>query len=248
MQHINLTDDSYTWSSGNPYPAESQTVIVEAEEGYLVHVTITECDISGEDGDFMLIKAGILIKAITVIILNYRYLKTRLSILGKSLEDPGSGRIFTYNLKSAREYVVHSNAVFLSFQVFGLNEKQKSGAVVVFERFGNVDSDDRYCVKLKDFCILGEQVLTTTESSVSTTVWPEHSVNDSIYYNNAITSSTTAVDFYDNETISELRWIISQMATDFCGDELIPLSENITLVAFVLLHICTPTNFLFQGR
>lgn len=58
-------------------------------------------------------------------------------VQGTSLEDPGSGRMFTYNLKTARDYVVHSNTVFLSFQVFGSNAKNKSGAAVVFERFGN---------------------------------------------------------------------------------------------------------------
>lgn len=84
----------------------------------------------------MLIKAGMYLYNNYSIKLSF---EMRLLILGKSLEYPGSGRIFTYNLKSAREYVVHSNAVFLSFQVFGLNEKQKSGAVVVFERFGNAN-------------------------------------------------------------------------------------------------------------
>lgn len=64
MQHIHLTDDAYIWSSGNPYPAENQMLTIEAEEGYLIHVTVNECDISGEDGDFMLIKAGILLKKI----------------------------------------------------------------------------------------------------------------------------------------------------------------------------------------
>lgn len=58
VQCVNLTDSTYTWSSGSPYPAENQTLIVVAEEGYLVHVTVSECDISGEDGDVMLIKAG----------------------------------------------------------------------------------------------------------------------------------------------------------------------------------------------
>lgn len=59
MQKVNLTDNTYTWSSGSPYPIETKTVIVEAEEGYLIQVTVLECDIAGEDGDFMLIKAGI---------------------------------------------------------------------------------------------------------------------------------------------------------------------------------------------
>lgn len=58
VQHVNLVDSTYTWSSGNPYPAENQDLVVEAEEGYLIHVTVAECDISGEDGDFLLIKAG----------------------------------------------------------------------------------------------------------------------------------------------------------------------------------------------
>lgn len=61
VQYVNLNDSTYTWSSGNPYPAESQTLIVEAEVGYLVQVTVSECNIAGEDGDFMLIKAGELI-------------------------------------------------------------------------------------------------------------------------------------------------------------------------------------------
>lgn len=58
------------------------------------------------------------------------------SIVGTSLDDAGSGRVFTHILKSVRKYVIHSNTVFLQFVVFGLNEKLKSGAVVKFERFG----------------------------------------------------------------------------------------------------------------
>lgn len=59
VQYVNLTNTtSFTWSSGSPYPAENQTVIVECEQGYIIHVTVNECDLSGEDGDFMLIKAG----------------------------------------------------------------------------------------------------------------------------------------------------------------------------------------------
>lgn len=73
-------------------------------------------------------------------------------------------------------------------------------------------------------------------------MWPEHTVNDSIYYDNAITSSTTDVDFYDNETVSELRWTISQMATKFCEDELILLSENITFVSFFVTYLQTFTK------
>lgn len=60
VQYVNLTTGAYIWSTDIPYLAQNQTVVVEAEEGYLIHVKITECDISGEDGDFMLIKAGIL--------------------------------------------------------------------------------------------------------------------------------------------------------------------------------------------
>lgn len=60
-------------------------------------------------------------------------------------------------------------------------------------------------------------------------MWPEHSVNDSIYYDDAIIS-TTEVDFNDNETISEIRFIISRMAVNFCEEEMISLGENITFV------------------
>lgn len=57
---VNLTESVYTWSTENPYPAEDQTIIVQVEEQYIILVTVKECDISSEDGDFLLIKSGIL--------------------------------------------------------------------------------------------------------------------------------------------------------------------------------------------
>lgn len=117
--------------------------------------------------------------------------------------------------------------------MLGSNENRKSGAVVVFERFGRCSLLNSSYRKKHRLRLLGEQTLTTTESPISTTIWPEHSVNDSIYYSNAITKTTNEVDFYDNETISEIRWVISQMAIDFCEQEAIPLAENITLVKYV---------------
>lgn len=58
--YYNLTDDnvSYTWSTFNPYN-RSEAFIVQAEEGYNILVTVTECDIAGDDGDFLLIKSGL---------------------------------------------------------------------------------------------------------------------------------------------------------------------------------------------
>lgn len=54
-----LTDDTHTWSTDNPYPVENKTVVVQAEEGYNILVTVTHCDIAGDDGDFLLIKSGL---------------------------------------------------------------------------------------------------------------------------------------------------------------------------------------------
>lgn len=70
----------------------------------------------------------------------------------------------------------------------------------------------------------------STEDPISTTVWPEHSTNDSIFYNVSLTTATS-VDFNDNETIWNLRWAISGMAVAFSEEELIPLAENITYSA-----------------
>lgn len=70
-------------------------------------------------------------------------------------------------------------------------------------------------------------------------MWPEHTVNDSIYYDNTITTIETDINLYDNETISDIQWIISLMANEFCEEEMILLSENITCVSL----LCYLNNF-----
>lgn len=46
--------------------------------------------------------------------------------------------MFTYNLDTERQYLVHSNAVYLNFVVKGNNEDERSGATITFERFGKL--------------------------------------------------------------------------------------------------------------
>lgn len=50
-------NDTFTWQTDDPYMT-SECVIAEAEAGYLVLVTINKCDISGNDGDYLLLKPG----------------------------------------------------------------------------------------------------------------------------------------------------------------------------------------------
>lgn len=52
-----VLNNTYTWQTVEPYTT-SECVIVEAEEGYIILVTVNQCDIAGNDGDYLLIKPG----------------------------------------------------------------------------------------------------------------------------------------------------------------------------------------------
>ncbi|KAF5290604.1 hypothetical protein FQA39_LY14670 [Lamprigera yunnana] len=109
--------DNHTWTSPNfpePYPKECHTLIVKAELGYSIFITIEELDLDSEKGDFLMVKAG------------------------STYAAPDSGKIFTYTLKNPKTYVTDQNNAYISFRVLGNNEAKKKGFSIVYKRIGEV--------------------------------------------------------------------------------------------------------------
>lgn len=132
---------------------------------------------------------------------------------GEILEDENKGVVLTYNLKSERKYVIEHSSAYLAFEVLGKNSAHKKGFSLIYKRTG--------------------EEITSTETPMTTILWPTPSEGDSIYLTVNV-SGKTQEEFANKTTLNNFKIALANMAMEYCFIRSISLSQNIT---FKNVHI-----------
>ncbi|XP_031328735.1 uncharacterized protein LOC116159794 [Photinus pyralis] len=194
-------DNNHTWTSLNypkPYPITNQTTILKVPNGYSIAVFVDDLDLDSGSGDFLLLKGG------------------------DKLKDENKGVVFTYTLKSARNYLIEQSSAYLAFQVHGNNTALKKGFSLRYTRKG--------------------KEVATTETPTTTILWPTPAAGDHMYLTVNVTGKSQE-DFGNDTNLINFKNAIANMAIEYCSKHNISLSQNITIKN---IHINTLTRCVYN--